>query len=310
MARQGRRSSRGSNARSGSGRSPAAEDETGKPRPPGGMAGGGVRSIRRVVCLSDLHVGSTRAILPPGFITIEGHGVRLSAPQEWLWEAWEATGEWIARKVRAEPFALVVNGDLIEGIHHRSTQVWSPDSSDHVAAAIRLLEPMAEAAARIYIVRGTEAHSGSAAEIVIGTALGAQVVHGQHAADCLDLAVHGCHCRFVHHIGTSSRLGLYATQLGVMLAEAQAQAARFGQEVPRVYVAGHRHTYGAYRDDRGLCITLPAWQVLTRYGWKVAPASVVGAGAVILDWSNAERGELPEVHSFIYRPGRMPATEI
>ncbi len=260
--------------------------------------------IRRVLCLSDLHVGSTRAIIPPGFVTLEGEGIKFNAAQSWLWEAWQAMLSWAWNKLDGQPFAVVFNGDMVEGVHHGTKQVWSPDTSDHVGAAIKLVEPIAHKAAKVFMVRGTEAHTGSAAETVIGAQIGSEIIHGQHATDCLDLTINGCPCRWVHHIGTSVRLGLYATQLSVMLAEVQAQAARFGQTVPRVYTTGHRHTFGTYQDDRAMAVTLPPWQLLTRYGWKVAPASVVGVGAVIYDWSGLPPGSLPRLESFVFRPAK------
>lgn len=264
--------------------------------------------IRHWLNISDLHVGSTRAIVPPGFVTLEGQTIQHNAAQEWLWAGWQRMLDWARDLIGDHPFGLTINGDCVEGVHHGTKQVWSPDTSDHVSAAIQLLRPIAEDADAVFMVRGTECHTGSSAEVVIGAALGAREVGGQFAVDVLNLSIHGVPCRWVHHIGTSTRLGLYATQLSMMLAEAQAQAVRFGQTVPRVYCAGHRHTFGVYQDDKAACVTLPPWQLLTRFGYKVAPAAVVGVGAVIYDWEHSEHGDLPRIHSFVHRP--QPEQEI
>ena len=73
-----------------------------------------------VFVLSDLHCGSTLAVMPPGFVTLEGNSVALNPVQQWLWKCWQETHKWILETAAGEPFALVINGDLIEGNHHRT----------------------------------------------------------------------------------------------------------------------------------------------------------------------------------------------
>lgn len=74
-----------------------------------------------LVVLSDLHCGSTVGLLPPGFTAQDGNEIRQNRYQEWLWECWtDATGDYFRRHVGDEPFVLLLNGDLIEGIHAKS----------------------------------------------------------------------------------------------------------------------------------------------------------------------------------------------
>ena len=125
---------------------------------------------RVIVVLSDIHAGSTVALMPPEFTTLEGVLLAQNPMQRWLWECWQDAQAWITASVGADPYALVLNGDLTEGIHHGTKQVISPDTGDHVECAIHLLRPLVAKAAKTFIVKGTECHTGNN-EIVIGKAM-------------------------------------------------------------------------------------------------------------------------------------------
>lgn len=254
-----------------------------------------------ILVVSDLHCGSTVGLCPPDYATFDGAVYGLNRIQQWIWANWQAMqDEWLPSIVGSDPFALVVNGDATEGIHHKTVQVVHADPGVHAKIAIHCLEPLAARASQTFMVRGTEAHVGHTTEANIGARLNA-VKHpesGEHSAFAWNIRVNGTLCSFKHHIGTSSRLALYATQLSVTLAEEQTAAARHGHEVPTVVVRSHRHTYGMYTDGHGMVITTPAWQTLTSFGHKVVPAAVPSVGAVLLDFRNTRSG-LPVVHSFI-----------
>ena len=260
--------------------------------------------IRSILVVSDLHCGSTVALLPPEFETIEGQAVKQNKVQKWLWECWlDATGPWLKSVIGDAPFALVINGDAIEGVHHGTTQVVSPDPADHRVAAEQVLAPLAERASLVVVVKGTEVHTLNS-EVQMGHNLGASrhPSTGLTAADrwLIDCAGVRCGCR--HHIGTSARAYLEASQLSIHLGNEQIEAARVGHPVPRVLGCAHRHRYGRYDDAHGLCFVSPPWQFLTRFGHKVVSAAVTKPGMVILDWRLKNDGELPDVKPCIYVP--------
>lgn len=260
------------------------------------MASQEPKPIRKIVVLSDLHVGSTKALLQPGFTTLEGNKISLNAMQEWLWLCWLKANNFIEEQVGDEPFALVINGDIVEGIHHGTKEIWSPELADQRRAAIEVLKPIVSKASATFIVRGTECHTQNA-EASIGEALGGEVNHeaGIHAFDRLVLELNGIRHVFRHHIGTSVRRGLAGTQLSANLAEEQVEAANNGEVIPRVVVCSHRHKYGLYQDTNGLLVVTPPWQGLTRFGHKVVSQARTNPGVVILSYDSKARGELPEV---------------
>lgn len=254
-----------------------------------------------IIVISDLHCGSTVGLLPPGFQTLEGQRVAQNPIQLWLWKCWLDANRWIADLAAGRPFVLVVNGDAIEGNHHKTTQIISPDIGDHVEAAIHVLRPLVAKAAKTFFVKGTECHVGNA-EIVLGKALKTEVDRetGQPAWDRLVIDVNGVRCVFRHHIGTSMRRGLAGTQLSMQLAEEQVEAANAGEEIPRVLCCAHRHKFGYYQDNRGLSLVTPPWQGLTRFAHKVVSQARTNPGVVALDFAGVGRGELPVLKSLTF----------
>lgn len=259
------------------------------------------QGIRTVVVLSDIHAGSTVALLPPGFKTLEGVKITPNAIQQWLWECWKDLNEWISDVTGGDEWALVLNGDLTEGIHHGTKQIISNDLGDHIEAAIQILSPLADRASKVFVTKGTETHVSNC-EASIGTALGAEMNQELliRAWDRLTLDVAGVRCVFRHHIGTTVRRGLAATQLSIHLAEEQVEAANNGEVIPRVLGCAHRHKFGKYEDDRGLALVSPPWQMLSRFAHKVVSQARTKPGAYILDWRNIEDGDLPYVHKRLY----------
>lgn len=261
--------------------------------------------IRLVLVVSDLHSGSTVAAMPPEFETIDGCKVVANPVQSWFYDKWQRMNEWAFACVSDDDFAFVCNGDMIEGVHHRSVQIVAPETITHTNIAHHLLNDLNERAAKTFMVKGTECHTGEA-EIALGGRLGAEVCPetGKAASDHWRLNFNGVPCSFAHHCQTSSRRWLRSGELGRMLAAEQLEAAACGHEPPRIVGRAHRHTHGLYQDDRNLSFTTGAWQGLTRFGHKVVPGAIPAPSAVILDWRERDEGELPELRQFI---ATMPA---
>lgn len=259
------------------------------------------KRIELVVVYSDLHCGSTTAILPPGFVAKEGFGVVQNSLQQWLWDRWQAQQRFLWGVVGSDLFSVVINGDVIEGNHHGTKQIWSPRVDDHFAAAVQVLRPITERASRRFMVKGTECHVHDMEE-GIGSVLGFDKCPstGLPVFDRLTLEVGGTRTVFRHHIGTSTRRALGATQLGAQLNEEVVEAAANGEKVPKVLCCAHRHVFGSYADNHGLCVVTPPWQGLTRFGHKVVSAARTKPGVVILDWRGRPENSVPRVHAEVY----------
>lgn len=261
-------------------------------------------TIRLAAVVADIHCGSTLAILPPGFKTLEGNEVKQTPIQQWLWECWtDATEQWLPEVVGSDPFALVVDGDATEGVHHGTKQIISNELLDHRDAAFQTLKPLVDRAAKTFFVEGTECHTANM-EHTLARSLKAEPDPdtGKPAWERLDLTIAGTRCIFQHHIGTAIRPYLEATQLGIQLAVEQLEAVKNGEtRMPKLMCCAHRHRYGEFRDASGYSVVVPPWQMLTRHGRKVVPSARTRPGLVIFDWRNREDGDFPEVHVRTYR---------
>lgn len=260
-------------------------------------------SPRLAVILSDLHVGSTVAIWPEGFVSSEGVPIGLNKIQEWILDRWNATLTAIKQITNGDPYVLIINGDLTEGIHHKTLQVMSADIGDQVKACAMLLAPVAADAHALYIVLGTECHTGNL-EYIIGKELGAvrNPENGLHAFDELHLEIHGTYGTVRHHIGTAGNPYLESGGLGRAMNTEIMEAARCGARIPRWMMRAHRHKHGVVNDGNSMLGVTGAWQLLTRFGKKVVPAALCQPSAMILDWRTREKNTLPQTHEIVIQP--------
>lgn len=269
------------------------------------------RRLELLVIASDIHAGSTQALMPPEFTLSEEQVIKANALQLFFWQAWQHACAWVQDVAGGDPYGLVLNGDMIEGDHHRSDQIISRRLGDHVECAAQVLAPLADHAERIFLTKGTECHTGDT-EAALGVRLEAErnPANGRPVFDRLTLDIRGV--RFVarHHVGTTSRPWLESNGLGMELASEQLQAVRNNEPMPRILAVAHRHVGGHVTTNEGICLATPAWQGLTRHGHKVVGAARCKPGLYILDWRGVAEGELPAIHRRIYEAPKPAAIAI
>lgn len=238
--------------------------------------------IRNVIVVSDLHCGCKLGLLHASGIKLDDGGPYLPSENGMaVWALWtEFWGEWVPRVTKGEPFAVVLNGDLMDGVHHGSTTQISHNLDDQKRIALAVLEPVRDACeGRLYIVRGTEAHAGQSAvdEETIARELGAiPNDQGQHARWDLRLRMDGKLIHFLHHIGSTGSNAYEATAVNKELTEEYNEAARWGREVPYCIVRSHRHRHIEIRvptsNGYGIAMVTPGWQRKTPFAWKIPGA--------------------------------------
>jgi hypothetical protein len=256
------------------------------------------------VVISDLHVGSTVGLWPETYTSIEGVPIGQNAIQKWLWKIWmDATRKWLPSIVGDDSYVLIMNGDLVEGLHRQIIQVMTADPADQSRAVKKVLGPVFEKADRTYMTLGTECHTRND-EMRIGYDLGAEIdpESGHHAFNELHLEIHGCYGVTRHHIGTAASPYAEAGGLGRAMNTEIMEAARCGNRIPRWMMRAHRHRHGFVSDGNSVLGVTGAWQLLTRYGHKVVPAAQSQPSVMVLDWRGCQRGDLPRIHEKVYEP--------
>lgn len=258
-------------------------------------------SKRRIVPLSDLHVGSTVGLWP-GRHRIEGGGIyEANKFQQWLLECWHEAVDEIAR-MRPKP-VVVINGDPIQGVNMRDGQLVTPQKNIQADACYTLLEPVAKAARRFYMIRGTEWHEGKAADDVeqLAQRLGAvqnpstqqwtwaELYHnlGEPREDEESPVLH-----FAHHIGKSSVPWYESTvPLRDMLLFLAELWRFFGKAAPNVKmtVRSHRHRFIHVDVPPNLhALVTPGWQLKTAFGYRVASSMLPIIGYSIIEYDGYE----------------------
>ena len=242
--------------------------------------------VRNLVVISDTHCGCRLGLCPPEPVPLDDGGSYLASDfQQKVWALWEEFwGEWVPLTTRGEPFDLVHNGDIIDGVHHNSTTQISHNIEDQFEVARRVMRPVIkrclESGGTYYHIRGTGAHVGQSSiyEEQLAKQLGAQPnTEGQHARyDLWKRVGDRCLVHLLHHIGTT---GSSAYESSAVMAEMTAeyvQAARWGKEPPDFIVRSHRHRSIAVdlNSSKGYAaaIVTPAWQGKTPFAWKIPGA--------------------------------------
>jgi len=244
-------------------------------------------SVQHLLVMSDTHVGSTLAVMRPGYVDMEGEKHEGNKLQRWLWDMWRRMEDDVAAAINGEEFAILHNGDVIEGMHHRTTQVVTADPADQPLMALEVLDPLFEDADKAFMVEGTECHTKNT-EHSIARRLGCtpDPQTNKFAWPHLTIEINGTLISAAHHVGTTSKPYLETSQYAPVLNSERLWAARQGERMPDHIFRAHRHVYGHWEDDCGAMTITPAWQGLTRFGRKVVAGARVTCGVVLLSWDD------------------------
>lgn len=252
---------------------------------------------RALVICSDLHCGSTVGLLhPDGVQTDDQTWVKPSPVQEWLWEQHERFVDDVREKTRGYRRHLFLNGDVTEGLHHRSHQTIAPEPGVHVQAAADVLERglLTLRWESIHMTRGTPAHVGSAAglEKSVAAKIAARghpiirdpetdsyvwpYVYADMNGTLIDVRHHGRHGQREHtRKGYSALYGQDIWQSHVV----------DGRRPPDIAIRSHHHRYlDSGPDHRGITrvITTPCWQLPTEWTRRISIETLPDIGGVVV----------------------------
>jgi hypothetical protein len=260
--------------------------------------------------VSDIHAGSTVALMPPTILLDDGQELHASKLQRWLWQCWGEYWEGVARLRDAHKARLVclINGDILDGPnHHGTVQSVSSHPGIEKDIAVALLEvPKALGVEVWHVIRGTEAHSGkgNSGENAIAKWLGAvkDKETGQHSTFHLRMDVQGVRFDVAHHGRGGFMPWTEAAGAARYAMQVWTEYAMDGEPPPHFVLRGHLHRF---HDTASLAparlIQTPPWQLHTGFSHRIAASArkaQVG-GAMIL-----VRDGAAEVQPFVRRPQR------
>lgn len=236
-------------------------------------------AVDRLVVVSDTHCGCRMGLCPPEVKLDDGGTYQPGKTQRFLWSAWrEFWDEWVPRVTEGEPYAVVMNGDAMDGVHHGSVTQVSQNLTDQRRIAAEVLRPVVDLCGGRYIhIRGTEAHVGKSGqnEEDLAESLGAiPNDDGQFARWDLWCHLGGYLGHFSHHIAACHSPMTEATALHSEYIRSCVEAAQHGLRAPDFIVRSHRHrayeTKIPSRNGDALVATTAAWQGKTPFVWKLA----------------------------------------
>ena len=237
-----------------------------------------MRTINNLIVISDTHCGCRLGLCPPE-VQLDDAAIYGHTPlQADIWKRWEEFwGEWVPMVTRGEPYIVVMNGDALDGVHHRAITQVSQNLTDQSRIAKAILRPVVEACeGRYYHIRGTEAHVGASGqdEERLAEELGAiQDREGRYARWELWLEIGVGLVHVTHHIGTAGSLAYETTAVHKELEQSFVEAARWGERHPDVIVRSHRHRNVETRIQTAhgfaTACTTAGWQGKTPFVYKI-----------------------------------------
>ena len=243
--------------------------------------------------IGDTHCGGTTALCPPIYELQEQGHQRANPIQLWLWKCWVDYWRRVQDTVKKNDAELIVilNGDLVEGVHHGTVQVVSQRPDDMMNIAISCIEPYIRSAKHVFVTRGTEAHVGAGGvwDDAIARDFDAEPDGSSPAWYWLPLEIDGVRIVASHHGRAGARLWTKGTGARALAAELAMQAGMNSSQPPQLGVFGHVHRF----EDSGgnyptWVYTHGCWQLSTGYGHKIRagfPPEVGGLLFVIKDGS-------------------------
>jgi len=244
-----------------------------------------LNSIRALVVIGDTHCGSSAAIMPPGSLLRDGQAVKLSPEQKMLWGWWNAFWLFVARITKGQPYALVMNGDIVDGAHHNCVQLVTNNVSQQRKIAVDLLRPQVKKAAKFYCTCGTAAHAGqsSADEEAVAEILGAEKDHkGNYVRQDLWIKMGKDLIQIAHHIGTTSSQAYKSSPAMRLMASMYGAAGEWGFRPPTIMVRSHAHDYVVVKRPNCQVVVCPAWQLKSDWMWGKDTASLPIIGGLVI----------------------------
>ncbi len=237
------------------------------------------KPINNLIVVSDLHCGCRLGLCPPEVKLDEDATYTHTPLQADVWKRWgEFWGTWVPTVTKGEPFSVVLNGDALDGVHHRAVTQVSQNLTDQARIARKVLKPIVELCeGRFYHLRGTEAHVGPSGqeEERLAEELGAiPDGSGRFARWELWIEIGMGLVHLSHHIGTAGSLAYETTAVHKELEQAFVESARWGERHPDVIVRSHRHRNVETRIQTAhgfaTACTTAGWQGKTPFVYKIA----------------------------------------
>jgi len=248
---------------------------------------------KTVFVISDLHIGSSVAMLPDNAYIYDDVRVEPSDAQKWLKRVWNTVLERAFEIAGNDEIVMVFNGDLIDGDHHGTYQLVVADQLQQVMMANDILEPVIDRADKVLFTRGTPSHVGREGrydEMIAKNFDGEKLGTESHSHWHMKIDVDGVRFDFSHF---STQSGIYRNSgnaINQLAAETTMSYFMNGEQPPHYTVRSHRHVYKSSGDNFPTeAIQTPAFQLGTSYVLSGRnPNSLADIGMIVFKCNNGK----------------------
>lgn len=246
--------------------------------------------MKTLVVISDLHSNSTVGLAKPTIQLDEGDTVSASTVRRWLFHTFENIMEQVRLKYNGEVYG-VINGDAVElDDKNRSIQLITHNRQEAIKIACEVLEPFFDMCRGVYVIRGTEAHTGLNAqgEEAIGQNFTNTIRNPETGAASwwwLPLDLDGVRLDIAHHPKGGGAGRPMNSQGGIdrIASDALFNYANDGLAPPHLVIRSHLHGYRDSRDAfRTRAIITPPMSLLTSYAHRIGVNASNDVGGLII----------------------------
>jgi hypothetical protein len=250
--------------------------------------------MKAVIAISDLHIGSTVGLCPPEVMVVDRGTYLPNVFQRAVYAYWcNFWQEFVPKAVKgSKKTVLVINGDIIDNIHHDVVNILSSSVQVQEEAAWRLLNGIRRLCParihEIYFVAGTEAHSGPGAQSerrLAGQMNAIPDDSGELTPFQRWLDVDGTIFHFAHTIGTTSSAAYESSAPMRELVASMVEATQWNRPMPDVLVRSHRHRFIEVpiptATGRIRVVITPGWQLRTPFVERVDRMRMPHIGGVV-----------------------------
>lgn len=236
-----------------------------------------------IVSFGDWHSGGLTALFPNYPMTFEYDKnnklpYRPSLEQSSMYKHFLGDAKKTKELSKGMKKVIVLNGDAIEGNHHNTIQIISPNPKHHVQIHIELMETFIKESGfsvkngdELHYVTGTESHTGWEE---YGIQQHFEPIGAQYH-DELYLTVNGKRLWWVHQGAKPGKGVNEGNPLRNYARDAYWDCVKEKREAPHMITSSHFHknTYDSFSDSYRHTIhyqTLPSWQMKTKFAKKVS----------------------------------------
>ena len=263
-----------------------------------------------IILTGDHHVNSTVGLCPPAFELDDGGTYQLNKTQRWLWGYWNECWQEVKSFAEGcERITWIVNGDALDyDAKGRSSQYITNNKATVLRMAVDAMQPGLEIADRLYVVRGTDAHTGRDGEMeeALAQDIDITVKNGKVSSWYhLQGVMAGMRVDVAHHTSMGGLAWTDKNAANKIAADAIMQYVLAGQKFPDLVIRSHVHRHADSHDNYPTrAIILPAWQSITAYGAKLNPNRLSDVGMIMFLIDNGKIVGEKKIITKLHQTGR------